>query len=190
MSGKRNENIVPDYPPNNRVSAREAVRTINTASGKHTHTCTQTHTHSQPLVTAHHSGWEIKFPLPLTKYPHSIYSTAYVWVHNCMFVRLLGQRRFRAFGGLFIGVRPLLLFVSADGQLEVSSCTSWHFSPIQTTCMMKKWHFRTLWDMIDVTLQTFWLHRTQLIWGWQRKAKDQSETSSITLYKLSLRTVS
>uniref|UniRef100_A0A3Q3XNE0 Uncharacterized protein n=1 Tax=Mola mola TaxID=94237 RepID=A0A3Q3XNE0_MOLML len=33
MSGKRNENMVPDYPPNNRVSAREAVRTLNTASG-------------------------------------------------------------------------------------------------------------------------------------------------------------
>uniref|UniRef100_A0A3Q0SMP3 N-terminal EF-hand calcium binding protein 2 n=1 Tax=Amphilophus citrinellus TaxID=61819 RepID=A0A3Q0SMP3_AMPCI len=33
MSGKRYENTVPDYPPNNRVSAREAVRTINTASG-------------------------------------------------------------------------------------------------------------------------------------------------------------
>ncbi|XP_030281567.1 N-terminal EF-hand calcium-binding protein 2 isoform X2 [Sparus aurata] len=30
---RRNENTVPDYPPNNRVSAREAVRTINTASG-------------------------------------------------------------------------------------------------------------------------------------------------------------
>ncbi|XP_039891096.1 N-terminal EF-hand calcium-binding protein 2 isoform X2 [Simochromis diagramma] len=33
MSGKHYENTVPDYPPNNRVSAREAVRTINTASG-------------------------------------------------------------------------------------------------------------------------------------------------------------
>ncbi|XP_065812812.1 N-terminal EF-hand calcium-binding protein 2 isoform X2 [Labrus bergylta] len=33
MPEKRNENSVPDYPPNNRVSAREAVRTINTASG-------------------------------------------------------------------------------------------------------------------------------------------------------------
>ncbi|XP_031165844.1 N-terminal EF-hand calcium-binding protein 2 [Sander lucioperca] len=33
MSERRNENTVPDYPPNNRVSAREAVRTINTASG-------------------------------------------------------------------------------------------------------------------------------------------------------------
>ncbi|XP_005449455.1 N-terminal EF-hand calcium-binding protein 2 isoform X2 [Oreochromis niloticus] len=33
MSGKRYENTVPDYPPNNRVSAKEAVRTINTASG-------------------------------------------------------------------------------------------------------------------------------------------------------------
>ncbi|XP_035013680.1 N-terminal EF-hand calcium-binding protein 2 isoform X3 [Hippoglossus stenolepis] len=34
MSEKRNDNAVPDYPPNNRVSAaREAVRTINTASG-------------------------------------------------------------------------------------------------------------------------------------------------------------
>ncbi|XP_017290156.1 N-terminal EF-hand calcium-binding protein 2 isoform X2 [Kryptolebias marmoratus] len=33
MSEKRNQNAVPDYPPNNRVSAREAVRTINTASG-------------------------------------------------------------------------------------------------------------------------------------------------------------
>ncbi|XP_069028801.1 N-terminal EF-hand calcium-binding protein 2 isoform X2 [Embiotoca jacksoni] len=30
---RRYENTVPDYPPNNRVSAREAVRTINTASG-------------------------------------------------------------------------------------------------------------------------------------------------------------
>ncbi|XP_047201663.1 N-terminal EF-hand calcium-binding protein 2 isoform X3 [Girardinichthys multiradiatus] len=30
---KRHQNTVPDYPPNNRVSAREAVRTINTASG-------------------------------------------------------------------------------------------------------------------------------------------------------------
>ncbi|AWP08906.1 putative N-terminal EF-hand calcium-binding protein 2-like [Scophthalmus maximus] len=30
---RRNENTVPDYPPNNRVSPREAVRTINTASG-------------------------------------------------------------------------------------------------------------------------------------------------------------
>ncbi|XP_076742931.1 N-terminal EF-hand calcium-binding protein 2 isoform X2 [Maylandia zebra] len=33
MSGKHYENTVPDYPPNNRVSTREAVRTINTASG-------------------------------------------------------------------------------------------------------------------------------------------------------------
>ncbi|XP_029951923.1 N-terminal EF-hand calcium-binding protein 2 isoform X2 [Salarias fasciatus] len=33
VSDKRQENAVPDYPPNNRVSAREAVRTINTASG-------------------------------------------------------------------------------------------------------------------------------------------------------------
>ncbi|XP_034540862.1 N-terminal EF-hand calcium-binding protein 2 isoform X2 [Notolabrus celidotus] len=33
MSEKRNVNSVPDYPPNNRVSPREAVRTINTASG-------------------------------------------------------------------------------------------------------------------------------------------------------------
>ncbi|XP_075898824.1 N-terminal EF-hand calcium-binding protein 2 isoform X2 [Nelusetta ayraudi] len=33
MSGMRNENIVPVYPPNNRVAAKEAVRTINTASG-------------------------------------------------------------------------------------------------------------------------------------------------------------
>ncbi|XP_029008681.1 N-terminal EF-hand calcium-binding protein 2 isoform X2 [Betta splendens] len=30
---RRNKNAVPDYPPNNRVSTREAVRTINTASG-------------------------------------------------------------------------------------------------------------------------------------------------------------
>uniref|UniRef100_A0A672HRZ8 N-terminal EF-hand calcium binding protein 2 n=1 Tax=Salarias fasciatus TaxID=181472 RepID=A0A672HRZ8_SALFA len=30
VSDKRQENAVPDYPPNNRVSAREAVRTINT----------------------------------------------------------------------------------------------------------------------------------------------------------------
>ncbi|XP_014823909.1 PREDICTED: N-terminal EF-hand calcium-binding protein 2 isoform X2 [Poecilia mexicana] len=33
MPDKRYQNTVPDYPPNNRVSAREAVRTINTASG-------------------------------------------------------------------------------------------------------------------------------------------------------------
>ncbi|XP_015226627.1 PREDICTED: N-terminal EF-hand calcium-binding protein 2 isoform X2 [Cyprinodon variegatus] len=33
MPEKRYQNTVPDYPPNNRVSAREAVRTINTASG-------------------------------------------------------------------------------------------------------------------------------------------------------------
>nr|XP_020459979.1 N-terminal EF-hand calcium-binding protein 2 isoform X2 [Monopterus albus] len=33
MSERRYENTVPDYPPNNRISAREAVRTINTASG-------------------------------------------------------------------------------------------------------------------------------------------------------------
>ncbi|KAI4825132.1 hypothetical protein KUCAC02_020830, partial [Chaenocephalus aceratus] len=33
MSERRNENTVPDYPPNNRVTAREAVRTVNTASG-------------------------------------------------------------------------------------------------------------------------------------------------------------
>ncbi|XP_013867650.1 N-terminal EF-hand calcium-binding protein 2 isoform X2 [Austrofundulus limnaeus] len=32
MSEKCNQNAVPDYPPNNRVSAREAVRSINTAS--------------------------------------------------------------------------------------------------------------------------------------------------------------
>ncbi|XP_015820698.3 N-terminal EF-hand calcium-binding protein 2 isoform X2 [Nothobranchius furzeri] len=32
-SEKRHQNTVPDYPPNNRVSAREAVRTVNTASG-------------------------------------------------------------------------------------------------------------------------------------------------------------
>lgn len=44
MSGRRNENLVPDYPPNNRVSAREAVRNINTASGD-THTRTNTRTH-------------------------------------------------------------------------------------------------------------------------------------------------
>uniref|UniRef100_A0A3B4AWN9 EF-hand domain-containing protein n=1 Tax=Periophthalmus magnuspinnatus TaxID=409849 RepID=A0A3B4AWN9_9GOBI len=30
---KRYDNAVPDYPPNNRVSAKEPVRTINTASG-------------------------------------------------------------------------------------------------------------------------------------------------------------
>uniref|UniRef100_A0A8C5EVS3 EF-hand domain-containing protein n=1 Tax=Gouania willdenowi TaxID=441366 RepID=A0A8C5EVS3_GOUWI len=30
---RRHENAVPDYPPNNRVTTREAVRTINTASG-------------------------------------------------------------------------------------------------------------------------------------------------------------
>uniref|UniRef100_A0A8C6P634 N-terminal EF-hand calcium binding protein 2 n=1 Tax=Nothobranchius furzeri TaxID=105023 RepID=A0A8C6P634_NOTFU len=29
-SEKRHQNTVPDYPPNNRVSAREAVRTVNT----------------------------------------------------------------------------------------------------------------------------------------------------------------
>uniref|UniRef100_A0A3Q3MDU2 N-terminal EF-hand calcium binding protein 2 n=1 Tax=Mastacembelus armatus TaxID=205130 RepID=A0A3Q3MDU2_9TELE len=33
MSERRYDNTVPDYPPNNRISAREAVRTINTASG-------------------------------------------------------------------------------------------------------------------------------------------------------------
>ncbi|KAM3870259.1 N-terminal EF-hand calcium-binding protein 2 [Diretmus argenteus] len=33
MPEKRYDNAVPDYPPNNRVSARETVRTINTASG-------------------------------------------------------------------------------------------------------------------------------------------------------------
>ncbi|XP_054864022.1 N-terminal EF-hand calcium-binding protein 2 isoform X2 [Amphiprion ocellaris] len=33
MSERRPVNTVPDYPPNNRVSTREAVRTINTASG-------------------------------------------------------------------------------------------------------------------------------------------------------------
>uniref|UniRef100_A0A667WHX6 N-terminal EF-hand calcium binding protein 2 n=1 Tax=Myripristis murdjan TaxID=586833 RepID=A0A667WHX6_9TELE len=33
MSEKRYDNTVPDYPPNNRVSTREAVRTLNTASG-------------------------------------------------------------------------------------------------------------------------------------------------------------
>uniref|UniRef100_A0A8C7Y3D9 N-terminal EF-hand calcium binding protein 2 n=1 Tax=Oryzias sinensis TaxID=183150 RepID=A0A8C7Y3D9_9TELE len=33
VSEKRNQNTVPDYPPNNRVNAREAVRTINTAAG-------------------------------------------------------------------------------------------------------------------------------------------------------------
>ncbi|XP_034061802.1 N-terminal EF-hand calcium-binding protein 2 isoform X2 [Gymnodraco acuticeps] len=33
MSERRNENTVPDYPPNNRVTAREAVRTVSTASG-------------------------------------------------------------------------------------------------------------------------------------------------------------
>lgn len=33
VSEKRYDNAVPDYPPNNRVSAREPVRTINTASG-------------------------------------------------------------------------------------------------------------------------------------------------------------
>ena len=34
MPEKLQQNAVPDYPPNNRVSAsREAVRTINTASG-------------------------------------------------------------------------------------------------------------------------------------------------------------
>lgn len=34
VSEKRNQNTVPDYPPNNRVNAREAVRTINTAAGE------------------------------------------------------------------------------------------------------------------------------------------------------------
>uniref|UniRef100_A0A673A9B2 N-terminal EF-hand calcium binding protein 2 n=1 Tax=Sphaeramia orbicularis TaxID=375764 RepID=A0A673A9B2_9TELE len=33
VTEKRYDNTVPDYPPNNRVSAREAVRTINTAAG-------------------------------------------------------------------------------------------------------------------------------------------------------------
>uniref|UniRef100_A0A3P9L8P1 N-terminal EF-hand calcium binding protein 2 n=1 Tax=Oryzias latipes TaxID=8090 RepID=A0A3P9L8P1_ORYLA len=33
VSEKRNQNTVPDYPPNNRVNAREAVRTVNTAAG-------------------------------------------------------------------------------------------------------------------------------------------------------------
>ncbi|XP_053740790.1 N-terminal EF-hand calcium-binding protein 2 [Synchiropus splendidus] len=33
VSPRAPDNTVPDYPPNNRVSAREAVRTINTASG-------------------------------------------------------------------------------------------------------------------------------------------------------------
>ncbi|XP_044212602.1 N-terminal EF-hand calcium-binding protein 2 isoform X2 [Thunnus albacares] len=33
VSERRPDSAVPDYPPNNRVSAREAVRTINTASG-------------------------------------------------------------------------------------------------------------------------------------------------------------
>ncbi|XP_024138473.1 N-terminal EF-hand calcium-binding protein 2 isoform X2 [Oryzias melastigma] len=33
VTEKRNQNTVPDYPPNNRVNAREAVRTINTAAG-------------------------------------------------------------------------------------------------------------------------------------------------------------
>ncbi|XP_056138217.1 N-terminal EF-hand calcium-binding protein 2 [Lampris incognitus] len=33
MPEKRYENAVPDYPPNNRVSAKESVRNINTASG-------------------------------------------------------------------------------------------------------------------------------------------------------------
>uniref|UniRef100_A0A673A921 N-terminal EF-hand calcium binding protein 2 n=1 Tax=Sphaeramia orbicularis TaxID=375764 RepID=A0A673A921_9TELE len=34
VTEKRYDNTVPDYPPNNRVSAREAVRTINTAVRK------------------------------------------------------------------------------------------------------------------------------------------------------------
>ncbi|KAM9815231.1 N-terminal EF-hand calcium-binding protein 2 [Syngnathus typhle] len=33
MSERRHDSVVPDYPPNNRISAKEAVRTINTASG-------------------------------------------------------------------------------------------------------------------------------------------------------------
>uniref|UniRef100_A0A3P8X5N0 N-terminal EF-hand calcium binding protein 2 n=1 Tax=Cynoglossus semilaevis TaxID=244447 RepID=A0A3P8X5N0_CYNSE len=33
VAERRYDNTVPDYPPNNRVSTREAVRTINTASG-------------------------------------------------------------------------------------------------------------------------------------------------------------
>ncbi|KAM4619338.1 N-terminal EF-hand calcium-binding protein 2 [Polymixia lowei] len=33
MPEKRYDNTVPDYPPNNRVSAKETVRNINTASG-------------------------------------------------------------------------------------------------------------------------------------------------------------
>ncbi|KAK1888249.1 N-terminal EF-hand calcium-binding protein 2 [Dissostichus eleginoides] len=53
MSERRNENTVPDYPPNNRVTAREAVRTVNTASGDtHTYTHTYTHTHLSLLSTS------------------------------------------------------------------------------------------------------------------------------------------
>ncbi|XP_077566661.1 N-terminal EF-hand calcium-binding protein 2 [Stigmatopora nigra] len=33
MSERHHDNVVPDYPPNNRISAREPVRTINTTSG-------------------------------------------------------------------------------------------------------------------------------------------------------------
>ncbi|XP_061825855.1 N-terminal EF-hand calcium-binding protein 2 isoform X2 [Nerophis lumbriciformis] len=33
VSEKCHDNVVPDYPPNNKISARGAVRTINTASG-------------------------------------------------------------------------------------------------------------------------------------------------------------
>ncbi|KAM7396207.1 hypothetical protein PAMP_019264 [Pampus punctatissimus] len=32
VSERRPDSTVPDYPPNNRVSAKEVVRTINTAS--------------------------------------------------------------------------------------------------------------------------------------------------------------
>lgn len=55
MSDKRYKNTVPDYPPNNRVSAKEAVRTINTASGdKHTHNPTH-HSTSSELPGSHPS---------------------------------------------------------------------------------------------------------------------------------------
>lgn len=33
MSGRQNEHIVPDYPTNNKINAREAFRTLNNGSG-------------------------------------------------------------------------------------------------------------------------------------------------------------
>lgn len=33
ISGRQNEHIVPDYPPNNKLSTKEALKTLNDASG-------------------------------------------------------------------------------------------------------------------------------------------------------------